>query len=77
VTSYLCTKHARDTFGAARAEFEAFAKDPTTLAHAGYKPPPPKGATEADVLDNAAAVAEAKGFLDYAVASGRRATPHR
>jgi tRNA(Arg) A34 adenosine deaminase TadA len=77
VTSYLCTKHARDIYGAARAEFEALAKDPGTLAYPDHKPRPPKGATQDEVLSNAAAVAEASTFLDYAIASGRRGTPHR
>jgi tRNA(Arg) A34 adenosine deaminase TadA len=76
VTSFLCTKIARDIYGEARAGFEALAADPQRLAHPDYRPGLPDGAPIESVKTNAEALAEASDFLAYAITSGRRATPH-
>lgn len=77
VTSYLCTKHARDIYGAARKEFEELVQDTSRLEYPDHKPPAPRRTTQAAVLSNWQAVIEAGNFLAYAMASGRRGTPHR
>jgi hypothetical protein len=41
-----------------------------------YQPPAEDGTVNASALTNAQVVQEAADFLQYAVASGRRATPH-
>jgi tRNA(Arg) A34 adenosine deaminase TadA len=70
LTSFLCTDEARAAFQRAAADFKELAGG-GALSHGDYRPPSSPGA-----LTNAAAVAEARDFLAYAVDHGSRATPH-
>ena len=70
LTSFLCTEAAHAIFQSGADEFRALARE-AALREPGYRPPDAAGA-----LTNAQAVAEADGFLAYAVNHGSRATPH-
>ena len=76
VTSFLCTKNARDIYGEARAEFETLVADPQRLESPTYRPGHPDGAPVRSAMTNEQALAEAADFLAYAITSGRRATTH-
>lgn len=74
MTSFLCTKTARDIYGAARQDFEALVHD-GGLTFPNYRPS--DGDATSAVKTNAEVVTEVDDFLRYAVTSGRRGTPHR
>jgi hypothetical protein len=76
VTSFLCTKSARDIFGHARADLRRLASGEAHLTHPDYRPGYPDGSPITTARTNAEALDEATGFLDYATVSGRRGTPH-
>ena len=76
VTSFLCTKNARDIYGEARAEFEALVAGQQSLENPDYRPGHPGGAPVESAMTNEQALAEAADFLAYATTSGRRATTH-
>jgi hypothetical protein len=76
VTSFLCTKYARDIFGRARADLRRLASGEAHLAHPDYRPGYPDGSSITTARTNAEALDEAAGFLNYATGSGRRGTPH-
>ncbi len=76
VTSFLCTKPARDIYGEARAEFQALVADPTRLTAGDYRPGTSDGTPIASAKTNREALAEAADFFTYAVTSVRRGTPH-
>lgn len=68
ITSFLCTKLARDIF--ARAEGELLGWQ---LQHPAWKPDP----TDARQLTNSGVLEEAKQFTRYATSVAQRGTPHR
>lgn len=72
VTSFLCTDEAFDIYTRAAAEFTAY-----TVAHPDYKPVEETATPAAQVLTNAAVLAQAKRFFAYARSDGRRGTPHK
>lgn len=74
VTSFLCTKYARDIFGRARQQFEALTA--ANLEHPDYRPGDVDGSPIVTAKTNAQAIDEARDFLYYAIVSGRRGTPH-
>ncbi|CAA9363786.1 MAG: hypothetical protein AVDCRST_MAG68-4672 [uncultured Gemmatimonadetes bacterium] len=74
VTSFLCTRAARDLYGAGRAALEALT--PETLAHPGFKPADRDGKRVENALTNLQVLGEVNGFLAYAIEAGRRGTPH-
>jgi len=69
----------RDTYGAARAEFEALVRGPgRRLSFPTYKPPAAEGRHRGRrARQTPPRSPRPRAFLDYAVASGRRGTPHR
>lgn len=68
ITSFLCTKAARDIYEKAKAQLDAF-----TLLHADYVP---KGASST-CRNNAEVFVEARHFVKYATIDAQRGTPHR
>lgn len=74
VTSFLCTKVARDIYGRAADRFHSLASGADALEHPRFQPSGRSGATARTALTNEAALAEANDFLEYARGSGRRAT---
>lgn len=76
ITSFLCTKIARDIYGEARAEFEALVVNPRRLAYPSYRPGDASGAPIDTAMPNTEVLTEAVDFLNYAITSGQRATPH-
>ncbi len=77
VTSFLCTKRARDIYGAARDEFAALVADPARLNYPDHRPGDGDGVPVRTALTNAEVLGEANDFLRYATSMGRRGTPHR
>ncbi|MDT5044606.1 MAG: hypothetical protein QOG75_459 [Mycobacterium sp.] len=76
ITSFLCTQSARAIYNAADAEFKQLVSGERPLEFPTYKPTGEDGIEFATAYTNAEVVREAADFLDYAIASGRRATPH-
>jgi tRNA(Arg) A34 adenosine deaminase TadA len=76
VTSFLCTKNARDIYGEARREFANLNADSSALAYPDYRPGQADGSPITTAKSNADALDEARDFLAYAITSGRRGTPH-
>jgi tRNA(Arg) A34 adenosine deaminase TadA len=74
VTSFLCTRAARDLYSEAREEFTQLA--PEVLAYPDHRPLDRQQKRVESALTNAEMLIEAKGFLGYAISSGRRGTPH-
>jgi tRNA(Arg) A34 adenosine deaminase TadA len=68
ITSFLCTKAARDIFAQASREFHSF-----VVQHEDWKP----DHYAAHQLNNAGVFEECKHFVDYATTEARRGTPHR
>jgi tRNA(Arg) A34 adenosine deaminase TadA len=68
VTSYLCTDGAMQIYAGAAQEFNGLA---ATLQYPEWTPAAP------GALTNAAALANAGAFLEYATSVGTRGTPHR
>lgn len=78
VTSFLCTKMARDIFAEGAAEFRELVANPTVqLNYSDHRPQNPDGTTNPLAKSNVDVVGEASDFLAYATISGRRGTPHR
>jgi tRNA(Arg) A34 adenosine deaminase TadA len=67
ITSFLCTRQAYAIFLEAERQFESHPNE--LLKFPEYKPTP-------SALTNAAALAEASSFHNYATRKGRRGTPH-
>jgi hypothetical protein len=76
VTSFLCTQSARAIYEAAATEFKQLVSAERALEFPTYKPPGEDGSEIANACTNADVVREASDFLNYAISSGRRATPH-
>ena len=76
ITSFLCTKAARDIYGEAAKSFAEYASGAAKLAHEKFQSLDADGKPIATALTNAECVAEIKSFLRYAAESGRRGTPH-
>ena len=68
ITSFLCTKAARDIYVDAAAAFARL-----DLQYPDWKPGPP----DSPNLTNAKALEEVRQFVQYATIQGRRGTPHR
>jgi tRNA(Arg) A34 adenosine deaminase TadA len=68
ITSFLCTKAARDIFSRAAEEFAAL-----KIQHPDWKP----DANDATQLTNLAVLQESQHFVQYATIEARRGTPHR
>ncbi len=68
ITSFLCTKAARDIFMAATAEFDHF-----VVQFPDWKPDP----SDIKQLTNSQALAQALHFVSYATKEARRGSPHR
>ena len=73
ITSFLCTDLARDTFEQGDAAFNAL----TALQYPEYRPASSTGTIATGTITNSEALMQAKRFYDYAVALGRRGTPHK
>jgi tRNA(Arg) A34 adenosine deaminase TadA len=76
ITSFLCTKAARDIYGEATKEFYEYIDEANKLEHPTFKPIDKDGQPVATALTNQECLTELKCFLLYAVANGRRGTPH-
>lgn len=79
ITSFLCTKAARDIYGSAARAFGEIASGGGAAAGLGYgdyRPVDAAGKPIATALSNAECVGEIKSFLSYATTGGRRGTPH-
>jgi len=76
VTSFLCTKNARDIYGAGRERFNELRDGRSRLAFPTYQPKNRDGTTRTSAKTNEEVVHEAAYFLAYAITSGRRGTPH-
>lgn len=76
ITSFLCTKAARDIYGEAAAIFTEYIDEVTELEHPAFKPTDKNGQPLKTALTNQQTLTELKCFLSYAVANGRRGTPH-
>ncbi|HEY0098582.1 MAG TPA: deaminase [Pyrinomonadaceae bacterium] len=76
ITSFLCTKAARDIYGEAAAAFAEYLNDENKLEHPTFKPLDKDGQPVKTALTNRQSLAELKCFLSYAVGNGRRGTPH-
>lgn len=68
ITSFLCTKAARDIFARGDREFRTF-----KVQHPGWRP----DGDDSSPLANGAVFDECKHFVDYAIKAARRGTPHR
>jgi tRNA(Arg) A34 adenosine deaminase TadA len=68
ITSFLCTKAARDIFSRGAQEFAAF-----KVQHPTWKP----DVGTLTQLTNAAVLKECQHFVEYAIKEARRGTPHR
>jgi tRNA(Arg) A34 adenosine deaminase TadA len=76
VTSFLCTKNARDIYGDGRERFKELLDGRRELEFPEYRPTNADGTRSKTVRSNQEVVTEAADFLAYAITSGRRATPH-
>ena len=72
ITSFLCTDEARELFQSGAKRFSDM-----QCAHPDYRPIGSDGTVVRGALSNSEALREAREFLDYAVALGRRGTPHQ
>jgi len=72
ITSFLCTDQAMEIFDQGRQQFEATAK----AAFPNYRPTGTDGKEIPGALTNNEVIVHARRFLAYAVARGRRGTPH-
>jgi tRNA(Arg) A34 adenosine deaminase TadA len=77
ITSYLCTKEARNIYKHAAQLFEELAANPSKLESPKYPYTGTVQDEKATTLSNLEVLREAFSFLRYATASGRRATPHK
>lgn len=75
MTSFLCTKAARDIYADARRDFDALTRS-HALAYPDHRPSDEGGQVISGARTNVEVIAEAADFLGYAVTSGRRGTPH-
>lgn len=76
ITSFLCTKAARDIYGEAAGVFTKYMDEAIELEHPTFQPLDKNGLTVKTALTNRESLAELKCFLLYAIANGRRGTPH-
>jgi tRNA(Arg) A34 adenosine deaminase TadA len=76
ITSFLCTKAARDIYGEGAGAFAEYLKDKNKLEHHKFKPLDKDGKPVEKALTNEESLDELKCFLLYAVGNGRRGTPH-
>ena len=73
ITSFLCTDAALAIYDQATQEFLAVTK----LSSPGYRRPARDGQVPETALTNDEVLTEVRQFRDYALAEGRRGTPHR
>ncbi|HJR08613.1 MAG TPA: deaminase [Pyrinomonadaceae bacterium] len=76
ITSFLCTKAAYDIYGEAAGVFTEYMDEAIKLEHPTFKPLDKNGQEVKTALTNQESLAELKCFLLYAIANGRRGTPH-
>jgi tRNA(Arg) A34 adenosine deaminase TadA len=76
ITSFLCSKAARDIYGEGSRDFFEYVEAANKLEHTEFQPVDRDGQTVKTALTNAESLAELKCFLSYAAANGRRGTPH-
>ena len=76
ITSFLCTKSARDIYGEAAAECTAYINGEKRLDFPDFKALDKNGQRVDTALTNQECLAELECFLEYAFANGRRGTPH-
>jgi hypothetical protein len=76
ITSFLCTKLARDIYGAAAGECSEYLEGTKKLEYPEFKPLDRDGREVTTALTNEECLNELKCFLLYAFANGRRGTPH-
>lgn len=76
ITSFLCTKSARDIYGEAARECSAYLGGAKQLEYPDFKPLDKGGQEVENALTNQECLKELKCFLDYSFANGRRGTPH-
>lgn len=76
ITSFLCTKAARDIYGEAARVFTEYIDEAIKLDDPTFKPLGKDGQPVKSALTNQESLAELKCFLSYAVGNGRRGTPH-
>lgn len=76
VTSFLCTRTARDIYGEAHTEFERLVRGETPLSFPEYRPRDRRNKLVESALTNKDAVREAEGFFTYATRVAKRGTPH-
>ena len=76
ITSFLCTKLARDIYGEAAAECSAYLAGTKKPEFPDFKPPDKDGQPLKTALTNQECIDELDCFLKYAFANGRRGTPH-
>jgi len=76
ITSFLCTKPARDIYKDAARIFSELADGTAKVEHADFKPTDKDGKVIETALTNADCLKEIQNFLHYAINNGRRGTPH-
>ncbi len=69
VTSFLCTRVPRAAFASGGDLLARLTNETDGLEHSAFRPQP-------QALSNGEVVSEAEQFLRYAIAAGRRGTPH-
>jgi tRNA(Arg) A34 adenosine deaminase TadA len=76
ITSFLCTKAARDIYGEATRELDLYASGAKQLNYPEYKPVGKDGQVIETAMTNQQSIKEVMNFLSYAFVNGRRGTPH-
>lgn len=75
ITSFLCTTFSKSIFGAAELELTSLTVE--KLRYPTHRPTSRAGALMSSALTNVECLTEIKSFVEYAIQSGRRGTPHR
>lgn len=75
ITSFLCTDFSKSIFGEAEVELGNITAE--KLKRSTHQPMSRAGTLMSSALTNAECLSEIKSFVEYAIQSGRRATPHR
>lgn len=75
ITSFLCTDFSKSIFGAAENELTNLTLE--KLCYPTHRPTSRAGVLLSSALTNAECLTEVRSFVEYAIQSGRRGTPHR